>query len=318
MGFHTGYLPPKVLRLPKEQLDGACLDRRFPDDFFVDLIFETCDATMASKHLVEKSGDDPDITTDSSTQTKNEAVNRRLRGTVTNSASANNSPDVAVSAYAYDSMLHRDSRFWDVIMKRREDHLNKADFDQSTILRGPTIGRRRDFANEESDNETSEEGDDISTRTKAQNDPSLAFSIDSSIDNTSAFMDFFVPPKPTTQSTASPPKRDELMEALMALDDEQPLSPNASNRTLSSVHQQDDNEVEEIVFDSNDSQPLLQNVLGEEDVSTTQINSETTYHEVPSNDNGDDDDFVKTEDGEILDFDEELEDLENFLTKSGK
>merc|ERR1712129_199713 len=129
----------------------------------------------------------------------------------------------------------------------------------------------RDFANEESDNETSEEGDDISTRTKAQNDPSLAFSIDSSIDNTSAFMDFFVPPKPTTQSTASPPKRDELMEALMALDDEQPLSPNASNRTLSSVHQQDDNEVEEIVFDSNDSQPLLQNVLGEEDVSTTQI-----------------------------------------------
>merc|ERR1740124_1518919 len=42
---HTGYVPPKVLRLTKAQLDGACHDRRYADDFFIDLIFEECDAT---------------------------------------------------------------------------------------------------------------------------------------------------------------------------------------------------------------------------------------------------------------------------------
>eukprot|EP00584_Thalassiosira_punctigera_P005626 CAMPEP_0172531152 /NCGR_PEP_ID=MMETSP1067-20121228/4667_1 /TAXON_ID=265564 ORGANISM="Thalassiosira punctigera, Strain Tpunct2005C2" /NCGR_SAMPLE_ID=MMETSP1067 /ASSEMBLY_ACC=CAM_ASM_000444 /LENGTH=513 /DNA_ID=CAMNT_0013315499 /DNA_START=50 /DNA_END=1588 /DNA_ORIENTATION=- len=57
--FHTGYVPPKVLRLTKAQLDGACGDRRFADDFFLDLIFEPCDEATASKHLMngpEKAG----------------------------------------------------------------------------------------------------------------------------------------------------------------------------------------------------------------------------------------------------------------------
>ena len=36
-----------MLRLSRAQLDGACSDKRFPDEFHVDLIFEACDAEMA-------------------------------------------------------------------------------------------------------------------------------------------------------------------------------------------------------------------------------------------------------------------------------
>ena len=49
--IHTGYVPPKVMRLSKGELDGACNDKRFGQDFFLDLIFEPCDAEMASQHL---------------------------------------------------------------------------------------------------------------------------------------------------------------------------------------------------------------------------------------------------------------------------
>ncbi|KAL3816760.1 hypothetical protein ACHAXA_004912 [Cyclostephanos tholiformis] len=45
--FHTGYVPPCVLRLTKAQLNGACEDRRFDNDFFVDLIFEACNDALA-------------------------------------------------------------------------------------------------------------------------------------------------------------------------------------------------------------------------------------------------------------------------------
>jgi tensin len=49
--LHTGYVPPKVMRLTKSQLDGACADPRFADDFFVDLIFEPVDAEAAGAFL---------------------------------------------------------------------------------------------------------------------------------------------------------------------------------------------------------------------------------------------------------------------------
>ena len=40
MAFHTRYVRSPIMRLMKEQLDGACNDVRFDDDFFVELIFE--------------------------------------------------------------------------------------------------------------------------------------------------------------------------------------------------------------------------------------------------------------------------------------
>jgi hypothetical protein len=44
-GFHTGYIHSGVLRLTKSQLDGPNTDDRFPDDFFIDLIFASVDTT---------------------------------------------------------------------------------------------------------------------------------------------------------------------------------------------------------------------------------------------------------------------------------
>ena len=40
--LHVGFAPTGVLRLTRDQLDGACGDDRFDGDFFVDLIFEAC------------------------------------------------------------------------------------------------------------------------------------------------------------------------------------------------------------------------------------------------------------------------------------
>ena len=51
--FHTGYAPPNVMRLNKSQLDGACTDNHFPDDFYIDVIFEPIDAEAASKVMNE-------------------------------------------------------------------------------------------------------------------------------------------------------------------------------------------------------------------------------------------------------------------------
>ena len=42
--FHTGYIPCGIQRLTKAQMDGACHDDRFQQDFFVDLIFSPMDA----------------------------------------------------------------------------------------------------------------------------------------------------------------------------------------------------------------------------------------------------------------------------------
>ena len=139
--FHTGYLPPKVLRLPKAQLDGACTDTRFPDDFFVDLIFEACDASMASKHLLSEQADTSSQAKPSPAAPQNEAAERRLRGTVVASAHTVEDPSLKSSAYTYDSMLHRDSRFWDVISKRRQENYDKSPSSNtaSDPMEGPTV-----------------------------------------------------------------------------------------------------------------------------------------------------------------------------------
>ena len=52
--FHTGYAPPNVMRLTKSQLDGACTDDRFVEDFFLDFILEPVDAEEASRLLKEE------------------------------------------------------------------------------------------------------------------------------------------------------------------------------------------------------------------------------------------------------------------------
>mmetsp|Transcript_36980 Transcript_36980/g.54294 ORF Transcript_36980/g.54294 Transcript_36980/m.54294 type:complete len:914 (-) Transcript_36980:222-2963(-) len=189
--FHTGYTPPKVLRLSKAQLDGACLDERFEEGFSVDLIFEACDAETASMHLLPSSMDptkqeDPntnhttnkhhDAAADKNKQqtvqmegVNNSAAARRMLGTVAAAAAGTSTdavnPSAALTASTYDSMLHRDARFWNVIANRRQENLTKladirSDGDNNKVSgirgndedggagrnmkAGPTIGRRRD------------------------------------------------------------------------------------------------------------------------------------------------------------------------------
>jgi protein-tyrosine phosphatase len=49
-GFHTGYIPQLVQRLPRSQCDGAVTDKRFGVDFFVDLIF----APVPADHVMDE------------------------------------------------------------------------------------------------------------------------------------------------------------------------------------------------------------------------------------------------------------------------
>ncbi|KAI9905160.1 hypothetical protein PsorP6_013808 [Peronosclerospora sorghi] len=105
--FHTGYVPQGVLRLTKAQLDGACNDPRFDQDFFVDLIFAD----------VETEG---------------------IPSADTGSAEPNNAPKSEglslneEDRQAYEDMLHRDEAFWQDIedrkkrlQKQREKQLEK-------------------------------------------------------------------------------------------------------------------------------------------------------------------------------------------------
>lgn len=226
--FHTGYVPPKVMRLTKAQLDGACGDRRFADDFFLDFIFEPCDEATASQHLMEtpKKGSDESEKVGEEEAPANEAAERRSLGTVGNVSNT-------VSASAYDSMLHRDSRFWDVIGQRREENMQKqaalenmsgdekdaeVKKNENTPLSGPTIGRRRDFASKEAhggatDTQEDGKGTGASAKAKTQHDRMNAFSIGDEFGPG--------PSKPLEiPSTPQPKEKDALMEALMDLDDD--------------------------------------------------------------------------------------------------
>lgn len=242
--FHTGYVPPKVLRLTKAQLDGACGDKRFGEDFFLDLIFEPCDEATASRHLA--AANDATVTVvgdemkkEGEVECANEAASRRSMGTVP--PGKDGTSDNTFTASAYDSMLHRDSRFWDVIAERRKENMEKiAELERrgGTIseaeggkegdgtklpLMGPTIGRRRDFtsgqSSENADGEASDRAAGGSTSQNSKN-PMGAFSIGEEFG-----IDFETAKQPSAPSTSAPaspppkPKQDALMDALNDLDD---------------------------------------------------------------------------------------------------
>ena len=282
--FHTGYIPPKVMRLSKTQLDGACSDRRYAVDFFLDLIFEACDAEMASKHLLNapKEEEEAHVTAMAEETAQNEAAARRQRGTVTGAA-AN------VSASAYDTMLHRDSRFWEVIAERRRENTKKMasagaiEGDDEDALEkkycGPTIGRRRDLQTEKVGKKDDE---DVSGNEGKSDQPSReekkaieAFSIggefdflggDDDDDNDDAVTDGSTNMQHDhtiqEEEPPSPPKKDDLMDALMALDEDEEIdtpSPVATRKKELAVDEAGQTtieatvvETEEVVFDHAD------------------------------------------------------------------
>lgn len=231
--FHTGYAPPNVLRFTKVQLDGACNDPRFPDDFFVDLIFEPCTNEQAAQFYQQQ--EDELHQKEQAAAESNEHVEK----------------DAVVSASTYDSMLHSDSRFWDVI----SDHLKEGGEDQSNAtddvkaetsssgdkdkskMWGPTVGKRRVFTSPPKTAEGSADGTagGANSPAAAAQAPLQTFSIGGELD----FLP--EPEKPATPSSKpkQPPKKDTLMEALMGaldMDDDHD-------------HHQEPAPTEEIVFD---------------------------------------------------------------------
>lgn len=181
--FHTGYVPPNVLRLTKSQLDGACTDKRFPDDFFLDLIFEKVDTETATKHLEEQAADE------------------HADGGDGSPAKGGKGP--VVKAASYDAMLQGDSRFWDVIANRRQEQSSQKKKDP---LWGPTVGRRRGEGKKKAATKESD------TAPKERT-PFDTFSIGNEFD--------FLPVEPTAAAEQKPAEKDSLMEALGALDDEE-------------------------------------------------------------------------------------------------
>ncbi|KAG4059298.1 hypothetical protein PC123_g5764 [Phytophthora cactorum] len=106
--FHTGYIPQGILRLTKAQLDGACSDPRFDQDFFVDLIF--ADVETEGKALTADVSGGEHVNTPKS---EGVSLNEEDR-------------------QAYEDMLHRDEAFWQDIedrkkrlQKQREEQLKK-------------------------------------------------------------------------------------------------------------------------------------------------------------------------------------------------
>ncbi|KAG3238557.1 hypothetical protein PI124_g16485 [Phytophthora idaei] len=106
--FHTGYIPQGILRLTKAQLDGACSDPRFDQDFFVDLIF--ADVETEGKALTADVSGGEHVNTP---QSEGVSLNEEDR-------------------QAYEDMLHRDEAFWQDIedrkkrlQKQREEQLKK-------------------------------------------------------------------------------------------------------------------------------------------------------------------------------------------------
>jgi hypothetical protein len=228
--FHTGYVPPNVMRLTKSQLDGACDDVRFNDDFFLDLIFEPVSAETASKLLQEKEKEasatvGPPAVVEGS-HPSSEAAHTLAGGATT------------VTASAYDSMLHRDSRFWDVISARRQEQA-KVEAEKDPMW-GPTVGRRREFGPKEADTTAQDKESAESASSSKQTQTALeTFSIGGEFDFLPSAND--VPATPAApepkQGPVPLPKKDSLMEALMgALDDED-------------VGEEEDDTEEQIVFE---------------------------------------------------------------------
>lgn len=185
--FHTGWLPPNVLRLTKSQLDGACTDKRYPDDFFLDLIFEKPDADAIAKHI-EKEADNETIGAGDANRD-----GRKGKGPV-------------VKAASFDSMLQGDSRFWDVIKTKKQELVKKSDNDP---FWGPTVGRRRGDSQKKAmrkheSNECPPSEERIQLET---------FSIGNEFD--------FLPVVSKAEDIQTNSGRDTLMDALNALEEEE-------------------------------------------------------------------------------------------------
>ena len=196
--FHTGYVPPNVMRLTKSQLDGACSDKRFPDDFFLDLIFEKVDPETAMK-LLEN-------------QQEEAEAEKELEKQEDLFDTTGQNKKAVVKATSYDSMLVGDSRFWDIITNRRKEQIGQKNDDPNY---GPTVGRRRGESKRKKAAEDGAAKDGESQGPPKERTEFETFSIGNEFD-------FLPSEKPAPKAETDKPKdKDSLMEALMALDEDE-------------------------------------------------------------------------------------------------
>jgi hypothetical protein len=257
----------------------------------LDLIFEKGGAEKIAEHLKE-SGEENSEDTNSKEET-----GKTCKG------------GPVVRASSYDSMLQGESRFWDVISAKKEEHIKKGNDDP---FWGPTVGRRRGDTTEKAEKEEGRKDSTPKERTQLE-----TFSIGNEFD--------FLPVE-TDESKASPSKRDSLMDALNALDEDE------------AAHNEAD--TEEVVFevapDTRSKDPIFKSEydattgiaassdLGafenvEKTVTSVQPVKPTTNQEDEAVDDMDallaTDDDVDFGDLDLGDFDDDddLEDLENML-----
>lgn len=106
----------------KAQLDGACTDPRFDDDFFIDLIFAPitkADAGAMAGSKADKKAEAAKKGAGSGSG-ENDASDEKAS---MNSAAARREGGIVIepdASDAYDAMLHRDARFWEELSKRKE------------------------------------------------------------------------------------------------------------------------------------------------------------------------------------------------------
>ena len=107
--FHTGYVPLGILRLTKVQLDGACQDSRFENDFFIDLIFapiQTEDEVAVSDHSLDES------------TSSGQESGSNFKSMMPQSEGLVLARD---EQKAYDEMLDRDEQFWTDIQRQKQE-----------------------------------------------------------------------------------------------------------------------------------------------------------------------------------------------------
>ena len=106
----------------KAQLDGACTDPRFDDDFFIDLIFAPitkADAGAMAGSKADKKAEAAKKGAGTGSG-ENDASDEKAS---MNSAAARREGGIVIepdASDAYDAMLHRDARFWEELSKRKE------------------------------------------------------------------------------------------------------------------------------------------------------------------------------------------------------
>ncbi len=109
--FHTGYISSGVLRLTKSELDGANVDPRFDEDFFIDLVFGVAENNGCPEGNVLS----PDA-----------ATNQQKRITSSPRVKKKFSMMDSPASDTYDAMLFKDKQFWEGVQERKARRLKAA------------------------------------------------------------------------------------------------------------------------------------------------------------------------------------------------